>query len=168
MRSCDGCTECCYIIGVSALNKGANETCCHVDEGRGCNIYESRPDACRSWECGWLMGLLPEHLKPSKIGAVLSVTHARSEANNRLPLLQISTRPDKSLNRELMGFGLQASRRMGVQFIHGNLVEMWQDGKCLAKWDRSKQRFQSKVENGKFTNVRFIDLIAVQSEGGDA
>lgn len=63
-----------------------------------------------------------------------------------------------------MAFGLQATQRMVVQFIHGNLVEMWQDGKCVAKWDRSKQKFQSDMKDGKFVNVRFIDLIAVDNE----
>lgn len=164
MRECGGCTECCYIIGVSTLDKGANEACPHAVEGVGCGIYETRPDACRTWDCGWLWELIPEHLKPSKIGAVLSMNYARSAANNRLPLLQISTRPEKPLNKELMAFGLQLTQRMVVQFIYGNLMEMWQDGKCVAKWDRSKQKFQSGMKDGKFTNIRFINLIPHSGE----
>jgi hypothetical protein len=61
-RSCGDCNLCCKIPGVAALGKKNLTWCAHCDIGKGCRIYETRPDECRSFRCLWLddEGLPPE------------------------------------------------------------------------------------------------------------
>src|SRR5262245_7587478 len=54
-RSCGGCTLCCKVLGVPALEKPRGTWCSHCERGTGCRIYETRPDACRTFLCGWLV-----------------------------------------------------------------------------------------------------------------
>ncbi|MBX9738720.1 MAG: hypothetical protein K2X62_01535 [Beijerinckiaceae bacterium] len=52
---------CCKVPAVPALNKPRNVWCVNCLPGRGCGIYESRPDICRSFFCEWM---LTEELGP--------------------------------------------------------------------------------------------------------
>jgi hypothetical protein len=54
-RSCDGCTACCKLVAVAELNKPAQSWCDHCSIGKGCTIYETRPEDCRTFYCGWLL-----------------------------------------------------------------------------------------------------------------
>jgi hypothetical protein len=46
---------------------------CHFLKGGRCSIYESRPEVCRSFVCGWLMpgSLFPEDWRPDKVGFII-------------------------------------------------------------------------------------------------
>jgi hypothetical protein len=62
VRDCDGCTLCCKLFGVKAIDKPAGVWCQHCTVGRGCTIYENRPTECAEFVCGYLVlpGLGPE------------------------------------------------------------------------------------------------------------
>lgn len=60
-RSCGSCTMCCKIFDIPQINKLYGQWCPHVRQGRGCGIYETRPDVCRTYHCAWL---LHPHLGP--------------------------------------------------------------------------------------------------------
>lgn len=53
-RSCRGCTLCCRLPDIDALDKPADEWCRHCIAGSGCAIYESRPQLCRDFLCLWM------------------------------------------------------------------------------------------------------------------
>lgn len=53
-RSCGECTLCCKLIAIAELGKTRGQWCQHCVKGKGCGIYESRPDECRAFNCGWL------------------------------------------------------------------------------------------------------------------
>jgi hypothetical protein len=53
-RRCGGCTLCCRLLPVPALDKGYDTCCQHQRSGTGCAIYNDRPLACESWSCAWL------------------------------------------------------------------------------------------------------------------
>jgi hypothetical protein len=53
-RSCGGCTLCCKILGVPEIEKPRGSWCTHCIKGVGCRIYETRPEGCRIFLCGWL------------------------------------------------------------------------------------------------------------------
>lgn len=50
-RSCDGCTLCCKLAEVKALSKPMGVWCAHCEIGKGCSIYETRPNECRVFYC---------------------------------------------------------------------------------------------------------------------
>ncbi len=54
-RSCEGCTACCEVLPIRTekLDKPANQLCPHCVDGKGCTVYDIRPDVCRGFYCGW-------------------------------------------------------------------------------------------------------------------
>jgi hypothetical protein len=53
--------------------KPRDQWCGHCVQGKGCGIYETRPDSCRVFDCVWLQKpRLPESLRPDRSKVVLS------------------------------------------------------------------------------------------------
>lgn len=97
-RSCGACTLCCKLpvidwptdppVGRPPLKKPANTWCTYCAQGQGCTIYPDRPLSCAAFQCLWLMGLMPEGLRPDAIGGFFDVQ------GPYLLLLKDRTRPD--------------------------------------------------------------------------
>jgi len=56
-RPCDQCSLCCKVLGVSELQKVANQWCSYFAPGKRCTIYPTRPNECRQFQCGWSKSL---------------------------------------------------------------------------------------------------------------
>ena len=71
-RGCDGCTLCCKVLGVQEIEKPSETLCVHCELGMGCKIYQTRPQECIDFTCGYLLepNLGPEW-KPDVSGIVL-------------------------------------------------------------------------------------------------
>jgi hypothetical protein len=71
-RICGACTACCTVMGVVELNKANYQPCSH--ECGKCGIYKSRPSACRTWSCGWLLGVIEgdERRRPDQLGLLFN------------------------------------------------------------------------------------------------
>lgn len=67
--SCNGCTICCNVLAIEAIDKRAHETCPYCDNG--CTIYDARPNVCRRFECAWLVGKWREELRPDRCGVMI-------------------------------------------------------------------------------------------------
>lgn len=63
---CGNCTLCCKLTAVPELNKPAGSWCKHCKAGKGCTIYDDRPESCKNFRCVWLTGGLPPELRPDK------------------------------------------------------------------------------------------------------
>jgi hypothetical protein len=72
-RPCGSCNMCCKVFNFPELSKPAGTWCRHIVQGKGCTIYEERPDFCRAFFCMWRLdaGLGPEW-KPDRARFVLS------------------------------------------------------------------------------------------------
>jgi len=90
-RECGDCRLCCKLIGVAVLEKPPERWCHHACQ-RGCGIYETRPEECRTFRCLWLDGVLPEHLKPNHIKAVV-YGHTLDSGVNRVVLHEDPSMP---------------------------------------------------------------------------
>jgi hypothetical protein len=63
---------CCKVMAVDELAKPGGVLCAHVRAGKGCGIYETRPHACRTFECVWLMDPeMPHRFRPDQTKVVL-------------------------------------------------------------------------------------------------
>lgn len=74
-RDCSGCAMCCKLPSIAALNKPSGVWCTHCKPGQSlaCNAYDTRPEACRSFHCGYLLNAhLDEAWKPSKSKLMLT------------------------------------------------------------------------------------------------
>ncbi|MBV9549451.1 MAG: hypothetical protein JO256_07240 [Alphaproteobacteria bacterium] len=59
-------------MGIVELEKPRGTWCEHALPGRGCAIYDQRPDTCRAFSCLWLLNsALGEEWKPEKCKLVI-------------------------------------------------------------------------------------------------
>src|SRR5258707_684763 len=68
-RECAECTVCCTVptIDKPELQKPAGTTCRHCN--KGCGIYETRPEVCRTFFCGWRqLEIFGDAWRPDKCG----------------------------------------------------------------------------------------------------
>jgi hypothetical protein len=73
-RQCGSCTLCCKVMTIQELAKPAGQWCPHCAIGKGCGIYEDRPESCRLFKCVWLVDpTMPDELKPEKSKVVVFV-----------------------------------------------------------------------------------------------
>ena len=80
-RSCSGCALCCMVLGIQELEKPKGVWCPHCKTRKSCEIYETRPEECRIFHCGYLtMTGLDEAWKPSRSKIIL----VSSQGGNRL------------------------------------------------------------------------------------
>lgn len=70
-RECGTCTVCCYATAVPDLNKPVNTWCHNCSIGKGCKIYDDRPQQCRDFNCLWLKSpWIPDELRPDRSGVM--------------------------------------------------------------------------------------------------
>jgi hypothetical protein len=54
-KSCGPCTMCCKVYEVPVVEKPAGKWCTHCKPGRGCGIWETRPQFCRDFHCRYIV-----------------------------------------------------------------------------------------------------------------
>jgi hypothetical protein len=73
-RECGTCTLCCKVYAVPSLAKPAGKWCAHCTPGRGCGIWQTRPDHCRSFFCMYMTeGWLGAEWKPERSKFVMTI-----------------------------------------------------------------------------------------------
>ena len=72
-NSCGNCVVCCQWLDIVSdeLSKKAGVLCVHC-VGNGCGIYETRPQVCRGFFCGYrLISQLGEEWRPDRSGVLI-------------------------------------------------------------------------------------------------
>src|ERR1700704_5289029 len=71
-RYCGTCTMCCKLFDVPEVPTTAGRWCRYCDPGKGCRIYETRPQPCRRFFCGWMVSpTLGPEWKPERSKIIL-------------------------------------------------------------------------------------------------
>jgi hypothetical protein len=72
-NQCGTCTLCCKLVSVDETKKPVGQWCPHCSLGKGCQIYDTRPAECRTWDCLWLQGAFGNEpdLRPDKCKVVV-------------------------------------------------------------------------------------------------
>ena len=73
--SCGSCVVCCEALKINSpeITKKSGVLCQHCTGG-GCGIYETRPQVCRSFYCGWRMIKgFGEDWRPDRSGILIQV-----------------------------------------------------------------------------------------------
>lgn len=68
-HTCGACSMCCKLLRIKPLDKPENKWCTHCLVGKGCTIYETRPEPCRDFVCMYIQPGnedIPEALRPDK------------------------------------------------------------------------------------------------------
>lgn len=76
-RSCGECTACCLPFAVPEVGKVDASWCPQCTIGKGCNIYPTRPYACREFTCVWLNGKGEESDRPDRLGVMMDIQDQR-------------------------------------------------------------------------------------------
>ena len=73
-RSCGTCTMCCKLFDIPEIPTTSGNWCRHCAPGKGCRIYDARPETCRRFFCGWMVspGLGPEW-KPDRCKVIMQL-----------------------------------------------------------------------------------------------
>lgn len=117
-RSCEGCTMCCKLLSIEALNKPRLQWCTHCNVGTGCNIYEERPSECRTFNCGYLIvAQFGEHWRPANSRMVISLaTNA-----NRMVVYVDADRPEawrkEPYYTDIKNWALAAAKNQGQVMV---------------------------------------------------
>ena len=83
-RACGSCNVCCVALTIDdpALQKVQGYRCRHAQKDNGCAIYETRPQTCRSFFCGWRqLKWVREGLRPDRSGVLVRIHGAVSAAD---------------------------------------------------------------------------------------
>lgn len=81
-RSCGGCNVCCVALTIKdpELTKVQGYRCGHARRDNSCAIYATRPQTCRSFQCGWrLLKWVREPLRPDRSGVLVQVHGGKPE-----------------------------------------------------------------------------------------
>lgn len=90
-RSCDDCTMCCKLLAVVSIEKPRAVWCPHCNQRRGCKVYDTRPDECEAFYCGYRrIDHLDDRWKPSKCKFVINY----ESETNRIVIHVDPVRPD--------------------------------------------------------------------------
>lgn len=78
-NKCGTCNLCCKIPSVAVLKKPAQKWCQHCEIGKGCKIYDERPETCSKFKCYWLLAQeqpnpMPLKYRPDKTKVIISPT----------------------------------------------------------------------------------------------
>lgn len=112
-RTCGGCTFCCKVMSIDELKKPSSLWCPHADIGKGCKIYEDRPQSCRNFRCHWLDNeMLPDAMRPDKS----KVIFFERKQERRLQVHLDPDRPDAWREPMPLAF-INLVRRSGVDVI---------------------------------------------------
>ena len=124
-RDCDGCTMCCKLLAIDVLNKPRGRWCGHCNARAGCRIYETRPEPCRSFYCGYRrIADLDERWKPSHAKFLINF----ETAANRIVLHVDADRPGAWRAEPYFS---TIRRWAGPAWKEGRLVLVWK-GRELA------------------------------------
>ncbi len=71
---------CCKLLSIGAIQKPRLQWCTHCDVGKGCSIYDQRPQECRTFYCGYLLdSAIEDFWMPAKSKMVLTFESATNQ-----------------------------------------------------------------------------------------
>jgi hypothetical protein len=82
-RSCGPCNVCCIVPAINdpALRKAPGCRCHNAQPGGACGIYETRPETCRNFFCGWRrFAWVSDALRPDLSGVYIWLSKDRTLA----------------------------------------------------------------------------------------
>ena len=91
-RPCGTCNVCCVALTIDdpAMRKVQGYRCRNALRDNSCAIYDSRPQTCRSFECGWRqLKWVRETLRPDRSGVLVRLHYevARATGERRLGII---------------------------------------------------------------------------------
>jgi hypothetical protein len=135
-RACGDCVACCKVLNIDEpdMVKPADQMCMHCT-GKGCGIYESRPQVCRSWDCVWRrIASMPLETRPDHLGVLFTVDR-RAEPQTPFDRLYFVARAVDAPE----ALGKSATTDVGVMLTNGPLP-------IFISWGDQRQMMHPRAE----------------------
>jgi hypothetical protein len=84
-RTCGSCSLCCKLMRIGELEKPNGRWCSHCKPGKGCLIYDSRPEECQTFNCAWL--------RSSDLGEVWYPLNSKMVVDAKGPWITVHVEP---------------------------------------------------------------------------
>ena len=150
MRDCGSCKACCIWMDVYSMDKPAGKACKYLCSA-GCDIYEDRPGDCREFMCAWLMGVVPENLKPNTVNAI--IWHSvLSDGEQEHGSYRVTYMRGRNPAGRVMKWARDMSHRHPVIFSDGHKLRAMLNGQWTESWGM-KDRMGFKMIRGKIVDV---------------
>ena len=135
-RACGDCVACCQVLNINEpdMVKPADQMCMHCT-GKGCGIYEARPQVCRTWDCVWRrIGTMPLETRPDHLGVLFTVDRQAEPQTpfDRLYFVARAVGAPEAL-------GKTATTDVGVMLTHGPLP-------IFLSWGDERQMIYPRAE----------------------
>src|ERR1700742_4398768 len=102
-RACGGCNVCCVALTIDepALQKLQGYRCKNTLPDKGCAIYETRPQTCRTFFCGWRrLKWVRETLRPDSSGVLVRLHHEKAADGTMRLGVMVTLLTDAALKAE--------------------------------------------------------------------
>lgn len=113
-NKCGACTQCCTNLDVIELGKKAGEPCKHLTNS-GCGIYESRPQSCRDFDCGYLLLSVKPKMRPDRSGFVMYLQEPDS-----IPTILCMKNTFSNINKNIKRYLQQMCKKAGLRILWRN------------------------------------------------
>ena len=85
-NECGSCNYCCEVLPIPELQKPASVLCQNCTKNVGCNIYDSRPESCRNFDCLYLQSDdMDISLRPNECGIMFEKVTTKIYFGTELP-----------------------------------------------------------------------------------
>ena len=150
---------CCKVLGIKELAKPIGKWCSHCDIGKGCKIYDTRPQECQTFHCLWLVdNRMADHWKPDRSKIVITTGWNGNSLEFRCDPGQPHAWRKEPYYSEIMQFAMNARSFDGAMFIVVNESStlVAPEGEFpLGKVDPD-QRVVQQFRGTRLVNVRLI------------
>lgn len=117
-RQCGPCTLCCKVYDVPAVESALGVWCKHCAPGKGCGIWETRPEFCRSFFCNWIkLDWLDEEWRPDIARFVFTI-----DPNSGYLMFQVDPGSPDAWRREPYYSQIKTWASEGLSRAKGTLV----------------------------------------------
>ena len=70
-KECGSCNYCCEVLPIPEIQKPQSVLCKNCTETKGCDIYNSRPQSCKNFDCLYLQSDdMDVSLRPNECGVM--------------------------------------------------------------------------------------------------
>lgn len=113
-RPCDGCRECCRILGVAEIGKPQGAPCPN-ECAAGCAVQATKPASCRDFDCAWSLGILAdvEGWRPDRLG-VMFWAQVHPEFG---PIVVIEECREGAFQDQKVRYVLTQASKQGLRFV---------------------------------------------------
>jgi hypothetical protein len=132
-RTCGSCRLCCKLVGVyikdeteaehfREFTKHPFQWCPHACSD-GCSQYETRPYACREYQCFWLQGLGHEAERPDKLHLLIHIENMGTEDDMTIVGCVYQQNPAAFKNKKSLKFIALAANFLFAQKMKIGLID---------------------------------------------